>query len=127
MSAGVFTEPPPALAEAGRSRPRTLLITGIGARLARLLAERLEAEPLFGRILGVDLVAPERPSGGKLETAPFDPLAPGLDDFLRSERVEAIAHLLWLPDAVDPEAASWLDVGGAVRLFGAAVRARAGR
>lgn len=118
MSAvGTVADAPPA-AERGRSRPRALLIAGAASRLGRRLAARLETEPLFGRIVGVDFVRPGD-APGRLETLPFDPLGGDWASLLRAERVDAIAHLLWLPDALDPAAAYRVNVEGTARLVAA--------
>lgn len=133
MSTAETIAPPPAALDRGRSRPRTLLITGAGSRMGRLLAARLEREPFFGRIVGADFARPREPEGatwgenpplrGKIETLAADLLSQDADEVLGAERPEAIAHLLWLPEALDPAAAYRVNVLGTTRLLGAAARA----
>src|SRR5204863_10097938 len=91
-------------------------------RMGRLLAARLEAEPLFGRIVGADFVRPRDPPG-RLECVACDFLSREGDELLEAERPDAIAHPLWLPEALDPDAAYRAHVLGGARLFAAALRA----
>jgi UDP-glucose 4-epimerase len=121
MSASSTIEAPPA-AERGRARPRTLVITGAASRLGRLLAARLDAEPLFGRILGLDFVRPEDPPG-RLETVALDLFSSEAEELLLAERPDAIAHLLWLPEPLDRAAAYRVNVLGTMRLAAVALRA----
>jgi UDP-glucose 4-epimerase len=122
-AAGAVEAPPPIAAERGRGRPRTLLITGAGSRLGRLLAARLDGEPLFGRIVALDVVRAHEPAGGRIESVAFDLLAQDPDPLLCAEHPDAIAHLLWLPESLDPEAAYRVNVLGTKRLVTAAGRA----
>ena len=112
----------PPRTEAAREKPSALLITGIASHLARRLAERLVGDPLFPRVIGIDYIAPVQPVPG-VETLRFDLLDPGLRELLRSEKVTAIAHLLWLPEPLDIDAALRVNVGGTLRLVAAAAEA----
>jgi len=102
-----------------------MLVTGAGGYFGRRLVARLRGLASGGaaagaaapRVLGADCVA----SGPDIAT--LDLRAEALLELLAGEKVEAICHLLWFPEALEPEAAFRANVMGAMRIVAAARRA----
>jgi len=71
--------------------PRRVLITGVGSHLGSLLAARLEREPEFERIVGLD-VRPPRMSLARTELIEADIRDPGIGDVIARAGVDTVVH-----------------------------------
>jgi UDP-glucose 4-epimerase len=70
---------------------RRVLITGVGSYLGTLLAARLESEPGFEAIVGLDTREPRRPLG-RTELIKADIRDPGIASLIARAEVDTVVH-----------------------------------
>lgn len=107
-----------------RDAGRRVLITGVSTRLGTQLARRLEADPYFSHVAGVD-TRPPRATLGRLEFIEADIRQPTVMSRLAGTRFDALVHnnILRQPwPGMSPGAAHDTNVIGSLQLLAACER-----
>lgn len=100
----------------------TVAITGVGGLIGRRLVGELEQDPQVGRIVGLDVRAPEGLASRKLEFRQADVRDSGLARHLRD--VDVLVHLAFQMDPIaDEDTMRSINVDGTANVFDNAAEA----